>query len=321
MKNLIWSCAVLFCIACGGSQAPSPVISPEERERLELPWSNFYPENLSAAADGTIYVGSLGTGAVLAFAPGETLGHSLLPDGAAKGVSGVLVDEATHSLLVAAVDVQFQATPAVKRFDLATGKLLATYAFPGTQGPYVAFPNDFAFDGAGNLYVSDSFGHLYRLTAAASAHDATLELWSSDPLLAPTSASGFGADGITWDGAGNLYVNNNQTGKLVRVPINADGSAGAAVEIPVSPALTHPDGMRQLDANTLVVVDNAGALVRLQLSGASAAATVLANGLDAPTGVVKLDDSFWVSEGQITTSLLTGSAPNLPFEVRRIAAY
>ena len=30
---------------------------------------------------------------------------------------------------------------------------------------------------------------------------------------------------------------------------------------------------------------------------------------------------YWVSEGQITTSLLTGTPPNLPFLVEKVVAY
>ena len=49
--------------------------------------------------------------------------------------------------------------------------------------------------------------------------------------------------------------------------------------------------------------------------------TTLANRFDAPTSVVKANGAFWVSEGQLTTSLLVGAPPNLPFLVRRVAAY
>jgi hypothetical protein len=186
--------------------------------------------------------------------------------------------------------------------------------------PYVAFPNDLAFDSAHRLYVTDSFGGKIWTVADVNGN-ATLTQWVADTSLAPAAANSFGADGITWDGTGNFYVNNNNTGAIVRVARNSDGSAGAVTALTVTPVLAHPDGQRQLDANTLALVDNDGRLVTVAISGTTATVTPVANRLDAPTGVVKVGDSYWVSEGQITSSLLTGANAHLPFLVRRITAY
>jgi hypothetical protein len=71
----------------------------------------------------------------------------------------------------------------------------------------------------------------------------------------------------------------------------------------------------------LLVVDNAGTLSTVSLSGTSGEATTLANGLDAPTSVVSFGDYYWVTDGQIVSSLLTGKTPNLPFVVQRVTAY
>jgi len=286
--------------------------------QLDLPGPAYYPENLTASADGTLYVGSLVTGEVAKLAPGEVKATAFIAPGSLKGVAGVLADDSTHSLFVASVDLQFKVTPSVQRYDLNTGMLAATFTFPAaTTG---VTPNDFALDSAHRLYVSDSFGgKLWRVTDTSA--DAELSMWTSEALLAPVSANAFGADGITFDGVSNLFVNNNDTGKLVRIAINGDGSAGPAQEIALNPALSHPDGQRQLSADTLLVVDGAGALVTVKVTGATGALTPIANGLDGPTGVALARGSYWVSEGQLGTSLLTGQPPHLPFVVKRIVAY
>jgi hypothetical protein len=90
--------------------------------------------------------------------------------------------------------------------------------------------------------------------------------------------------------------------------------------VSVTPPLAHPDGQRQLDASTLVVADNAGALKKLTISGNTATATDVGAELNGPTSVAIYRGSYWVTEGQITTSLLTGKPPQLPFAVRRLAA-
>lgn len=295
-------------------------------DELALPGPAFYPENLHASADGTLYVGSLTTGAVVKFAPGEGKATQFLAAGTVRGVAGVLVDEVTQSLLICAVDATFSSAPTVKRYDLATGALEATFDFPGAGlpdggvNPYVAFPNDLAFDSARRLYVTDSFGGKLW-TVGSIDSNGTFAEWVAHSSLAPAMANTFGADGITWDGTGNFYVNNNNTGAIVRVARNTDGTAGAVTPLTVTPSLAHPDGQRQLDANTLAIVDNDGRLVTVAISGTAATVTPVANRLDAPTGLVKVGNSYWVTEGQITSSLLTGGNAHLPFLVRRITAY
>ena len=87
----------------------------------------------------------------------------------------------------------------------------------------------------------------------------------------------------------------------------------------VQPALQHPDGLRQLDTHTLLVVDNVGTLSKLVVGqNDDAQATVIRMDLDAPTSVVVVGGAYWVTEGQLTSSLLTGKPPNLPFMLRSV---
>jgi len=293
---------------------------------LQLPGDKFYPESLNATSDGTVYVGSIATGAVVKFEPGQTVPTTFLPPGdALAGVAGVLVDEASHSLFLCAVDASFQTTPSVRRFDLSSGALLATYSFPGAPRdtdppkPTLGFPNDLAFDAAHHLFVTESFGGaVYRVSDLEKS--STMSLWATDPGLAPVHMGAFGANGISWDGSG-FYVNNNDSGAVVRIAMNADGSAGAITPLTIQPALQHPDGQRQLDPHTLLVVDNAGTLSKLVIAqNDDARTTVIRMGLDAPTSVVVVGGAYWVTEGQLTSSLLTGMPPNLPFMLRSVEA-
>jgi sugar lactone lactonase YvrE len=296
-------------------------------DHLELPGASFYPDSIDVASDGTLYVGSVATGAVVKFAPGHTEATTFIaPGGTLKGAHGLLVDETTQSLFVCAIDptFKFESPPTVQRYDLATGALRATFTFPDATtpdggNPKVKFPNDIAFDGAHRLYVTDSFGGNVYVVADVTS-DATMAAWSSDANLAPTHAGGFGATGISWDGSSGFYVNNNDTGALVKISLNGDGTAGPVTVVTVTPALANPVGQRQLDPNTLVLVEN-GALIKVALSGGSGTATVLDNRLDGPTSLVLFGSSFWVAEGQIATSLVTGKPPKVPFRVQRVDAH
>ncbi|HVE86101.1 MAG TPA: hypothetical protein VND93_24760 [Myxococcales bacterium] len=318
MNRLIAVLAVLFAAACGprGPEGPAGPEGPQgpagSADVLQLPGPTYYPESLTASADGTLYVGSLPTGEVVRFRPGAIIPEAFLPAGTVKGVAGVLADDAGGQLWLCAVDLGFSTPPEVRSFDLGTGEPRVRAALPAS-----AFCNDLALDGQRNLYATDSFGNVYRLPAGGTA----LEQWASDPLLAPSAEGGFGADGIVFDGVSALYVNTFSDGRLLRIPIGAGGAAGAVEEIAVSPALQSPDGMRRVDATTLVVVEGAGRLTTVKVDGRAAAATVIANRLDGPTSAVRVGANWWVSEGQLGHLFGQQSGgPLVPFLLRRITA-
>lgn len=294
-------------------------------DELDLPGPGFYPESIASAADGTLYVGSFGTPTIVKFAAGSNTAVKFVTQlSAGKNINGVLVDETDKSLLACVNDSTALGTfkPLVKRFNLSDGSEKASYEF---LAPGVC--NDLGFDGKHNLYVTDSFGKIYKLADGAQA----LTQWSADATLAPVAQGTFGADGIAWDGQSNLYVNHFALGSLLRIPIDAaTGNAGTVVKINVTPALSSPDGMRAVDANTLLVIEgtgpmaNAGAgrLTRLTLSGNAAMGIALSNRLDYPTGLAKVGTDYWVSEGQLghLFGALPGP-PNLPFLVRRVPTF
>lgn len=187
------------------------------------------------------------------------------------------------------------------------GNSLARYPLAANQ-----FCNDLTFDGAGNLYATDSFsGAIVELAAG----DDKLETFVRDPRFAAVAQGAFGLDGIAYDGAGSLYVGTFDAGGLYRVAL-----ATGEIAIATSQPLAAPDGLRALDAHTLLVIEGgAGKLTKLAVSGDTATATALASDLDEPTGVVVTRGSAWVSEGQLGRLFASPpQAPNLPFAVRRV---
>ena len=327
MSNMSTALKIRFILAgalllgCAGSKGSADSSASVERPgvpMLRLPGAQFYPESLSVSGDGALYVGSITTGSVVRFASGQSEASAFLEaGGAVKGVAGVLVDQESGSLFVCAVDATFQTAPTVQRYDLTTRTLLATYSLPAARDAAPAFLNDMAFDNAHHLFVTESFGgRIYRVGDVSKSAEMTL--WKSDPALSPQHEKAFGANGISWDGEGNFFLNNNDTGDVIRIAQDPDGNPGPAQTLTLTPHLDHPDGQRQLDAKTLLIADNSGELRRVALSATSGTVSDIRTGLDAPTSVVVFGNSYWVTEGQLTSSLLTGKPPNLPFTIARI---
>ncbi len=301
--------AALALAACASSpHLPSRSSTP----KLALPGAAYYPESVSVASDGTLYVGSLGGGGIVRLGPSSDSAESFVAS-AGKNIAGVYVDD--EAALLYACENDFAAQPAapprVVAYRLGDGAETASYAFP--QGGVC---NDLVIGPARKLYVTDSAGRIYVLPPGGRA----LSVFSADPLLAPSVASGFGADGIVWDGEA-LYVNTFTDARLLRIAIQPDGTAGAVTALTVTPALQAPDGMRLGDDHTLIVAEGTGRLTQVSLRGDAATSKVLADGLDSPTSVVLTDGAYWVTEGQLGYFLgLVQGTPTLPFSIRRVAA-
>jgi sugar lactone lactonase YvrE len=302
MRN---SFSLSLVIALGAGCTDDVVDQPDQ---LVLPGDMYYPESLIADDDGTLYVGSLVTGQVVAFADGETE-HAVVvgPSSGVVGVAGVTIHDG--ELWLCSMDATFQRATEVRNFTL-DGNAGATYPLPPNR-----FCNDLAFDDGGALYITDSFnGTVLRLAPGAAAP----EPWIDDPALAPGMPGGFGLDGLAVV-PGAIYVNRFDSGGLYRIAIGAGGQAGPAQQIVVTPPLVSPDGMRALDERTLLVAEGNGRVTRVTIDGATATATPLATDLDQPTGLVVARGSVWVTEGQLGRLFsMPSQPPNVPFLVRRI---
>jgi sugar lactone lactonase YvrE len=127
----------------------------------------------------------------------------------------------------------------------------------------------------GTVYATESFGNrIHRLRPGATA----LESWITDPQLAAV-------DGVALLADGAVYVNTFFGGQLLRIPVNADGSAGTIVPIETSLPLTRPDGLRTTGPQTLIQAEGQGRVTELTINGNRAEVRVLREGLTGATGV------------------------------------
>lgn len=266
---------------------------------ISIPGDHTFPESITGTSDGTLYIGSLGDGAVYRVPPGGAAAQPFIAKGKSDllSVIGVMADERTGTLWVCSSDLSGAGVTvptgkkptALKGFDLKTGAPKGSVALPGEK----QFCNDIAIGKDGALYVADSLNPtILRLKPGASS----FEVWAKDDRF---GGEGFNLDGIAFGSDGNLYVNTYNSHRLFRVAMGADGAAGKVSELTPSRPLDHPDGMRMLGRNTFLMIEGAGRLDRVSVDGNTAKIEVLKDGMKVPVSVWQIGDTAWALEGQL----------------------
>jgi gluconolactonase len=192
-----------------------------------------HPEGVAWGSDGRLYAGGE-AGQVYAI----DLGGSVTEVGTTDGfLYGVTLDADAN---VYACDFGNASVQRVARDGTVT-----TWS-AGTDARPMRVPNYAAFDEAGNLYVTDSGGWadddglLYRITP-----EGRTEVWSEDAPAFPNGCC------LTAEGDALLVIESHAR-RVVRVPIEDDGSAGAPTPL-VDLTGSQPDGIALADDGTMLI--------------------------------------------------------------------
>jgi sugar lactone lactonase YvrE len=279
----MWSGCLALTIAIVSS------VRAQARTEVTINDTDVSPENLTSSRDGTIYFGSTAKGTIYRATPGASRAEPwiLASSTGLTNVLGVLADDRSNTLWVCQNSTGGRGgapvvgQTALRTFDLRSGAAKGTYPLPSPSG----ICNDIAIGPDGGAYVSESFrGRVHRLRPGASA----LEVWFTD------TQSINAVDGLAFLGDGSLYVNDFFNGKLFRIPVQADGNAGALVPIEASLPSTRPDGLRTAGPRTLIQAEGQGRVTELTISGNRAEVRVVQEGLSGATGVTVVGDTAFV---------------------------
>jgi sugar lactone lactonase YvrE len=210
---------------------------------------------VSAAAVPGILAVFAGTGTAGVPTPGGAATNSNLdsPEGVAVDGAGNVYIADTHNHEIEKV------TPA---------GVLSVIAGTGTDGPPTAgpatssdlnYPNGVAVDGAGNVYIADTFNNqIEKVTPAGSLSVIAGTGTAGSPIAGPATSSHLHfPNGVAVDGAGNVYIADTNNSEIEKVTPAGSLSVIAGTGIPAAPT-AGPATSSNLHFPNGVTVDGAG---------------------------------------------------------------
>ncbi|MCX4524506.1 MULTISPECIES: hypothetical protein [unclassified Streptomyces] len=174
--------------------------------------------------------------------------------------------------------------------------------FTGADVPADAFLNGLAIDEhRGVLYAADSYlGQVWRI----SLDDGSATAWATDPELEPVDLIGANGIKVRKD---SVWVSNFDQGTLLRIPVEADGSAG-----PVETRATDLAGIDDFafaghGETVLAALNSTSEVAAVQRDGSHSILLTAADGLSNPTSVAVNGQKVYVPSGAFNTQ----TDPNL----------
>ena len=278
-------------------------ISAHSKEVLYLE-DNFFPEGITISKNGDVFVGSLKENKIVRFKNKKKYHEIFVPSNSNNlmSVIGILADDRNKILWACSSNPGVTNYPSdnpvsLKAFDLNTGEPLQSYEFPNS-----GFCNDITLDFNGNVYVTDSFNpRILRLNKSQSR----LETWFENDAF---KGEGFNLNGITSIG-NNIYTVKMNSGELFKVEFADNGKPFNFTKIDLPRTLNAPDGIKAIDQNNLLVVENKGSLTHISLSD-PITLKILKDNLDTPTTLAIKEKTAWVLQAQF--GHLFGDEKNIP---------
>jgi sugar lactone lactonase YvrE len=239
------------------------------------------PENLAFDTDGNLYLG-ITAGEVRRLSSDRT------------GETGLTIEDTEQvATLPGAIGVEVGPDGTVYVAVATQDDNAGVWAVPagGEASQLVGisgFPNDILFDAdQDRMLVTESSGGVVYSVGT----DGARETWLDDDRLATES---FGANGITRDADGTVYVavtRAGETGRLIEVPVQSDGSAGDANTLLDSEAVFGADGITTRDGAIYVAANSQNRVVRVDGQGATETVATGDDGLVFPSDVLFAPDS------------------------------
>lgn len=307
---------ILLLICCASCVSNKPT------ERIEFRAPGAYPEGVAYNANrNSFYVSSMTTGSI-----GEVdrQGNysTLYADSGLRSTYGLKMHPNGQLLYACVGDANFSkyTSPNTRHkmarlviIDIISGQKKNDIDLSGLI-PSKHFPNDMAFDSSGNVYITDSYAHaIYKVTPSGKA-----SVFAKSTLF---ETEGVGLNGIVYHPNNFLLVNNSNTGRIYKVPLD---DAAAVSQVAIEQYFLGADGMLLNNDQTLTMVVNGGNDKIFQLGSDDAwnSARLLATTLSAdrftyPATATMSGNDIWIMNARTSELKDSNAVPATHFAIQR----
>lgn len=280
-------CAALFAVGQVSSASLFAQALPD----------GFFPESIAATSSGRVFVGSHTESRIVEIPAGAGAWKPFVASGAngLMSVQGLLADDARGILWVCTADLGVSGTAkepsALLAFRIENGDDAGRWPLPDG-----GFCNDLAFASNRNLLITDT---THDRIFSFDLDEKRMSTWIRHPML---GGQPFNGNGIAVD-CGNVFVSTFADGRLLRIPVESDGSAGEPVVVSLPRPLKGGDAIRAIGQDRLVIFENGlpqgGGQVTLALiENDRAILAPVTSALDEPTSGIVLGNRLLIVESQ-----------------------
>ncbi len=286
---------------------------------IQLPTEVYemYPNGITRASDGTLYVGSVTSGRILVIKPRGSKSDLFPGSDEIFASTSLRLDEKRGILWGTSPDFLgvrdsngkiIRRQPRIFAIDTRTAKVLRVILMPDG-----GFGNDIALDANGGVYLTDSSRPRIHYLAPGATQ---LRIWAENPRF---SSKQIGLAGIARRPDGTIVVSMFSTGELLKVVPQSQGRVKVET-ITLTRKLENPDGMQFTPDGKLLVTEGAiasgnGRLLRINLFSSGTAPKpieTIAEGIESPVNLTVAGNNVWVTESRIRHRLLPGREKDIP---------
>ena len=308
---------LLFCLLLAGCAAPIP---SEPTQRISFTAPDSYPEGIVYDSVANVYyVSSARLGTVGKVTPQgsysqlytdsslkSTYGLKLSPDGKLYACAG----DANYSKFTSPDTRKKMARVLV--IDPASGTKVRDIDLAGLV-PGEHFPNDLAFDDAGNAYVTDSFANvIYKITK-----DGKASVFADSPMF---KTKGVGLNGIVYHNDGYLLACSTGTGAIYKISMAEPKQVS---RVATDQFFVNADGLLLTRDKTLVLVQNGGSDKIYELksednwgSAKLHASTLVADRFTYPATATLANGKIWIMNANFSELVDSTAVPSQKFNIQ-----
>lgn len=309
---------IVLCILFAGCTAAIP---DQPTARIEFNAPETYPEGIAYDSISDVYFVSSARLGNIGKVTAAGVYSMVIADPTFKSSYGIKVHPDGKRVFACVGDANYSkfSTPETKKkmarlvgIDMATGKktddINLASLVPGNH-----FPNDLAFDGQQNAYVTDSFANvIYKVTPGGTA-----TVFAESPMF---KTEGVGLNGIVYHPSGYLLTVSGGTGTIYKIDINNPKNI---TKVMTDQFFMNGDGLLLTGNDKLVVVQNGASDKIYELtsednwsSAKLSASTLAADRFTYPSTATKAKHKIWIMNAKFSELTDSTSVPSKKFAIQ-----